>query len=122
MAMCRGWGQAMQEYGLANDMPFYRPQNVQAQVHAAVAFARHKKRLSTHACTASVGPGSSNMVTGAALATVNRIPVLLLPSDYFANRIPDPVLQQVEHPTEHDVSINDMFPSCKPFFYAYHTP
>ncbi len=111
-----GLGQAMQEYGLANDMPFYRPQNEQAQVHTAVAFARHKKRLSTFACTASVGPGSSNMLTGAALATINRIPVLLLPSDYFANRIPDPVLQQVEHPSEHDVSINDMFRPVSRFF------
>ena len=61
------------------------------------------------ACAASVGPGSSNMVTGAAVATVNRLPVLLLPSDYFANRVPDPVLQQVEHPSEHDLSINDIF-------------
>ncbi len=111
-----GLGQAMQEYGLPNDMPFYRPQNEQAQVHTAVAFARHKKRLSTFACTASVGPGSSNMLTGAALATINRIPVLLLPSDYFANRIPDPVLQQVEHPSEHDVSINDMFRPVSRFF------
>ena len=111
-----GLGQAMQEYGLKHDMPFYRPQNEQAQVHTAVAYARHKNRLSTMAVTASVGPGSSNMITGAALATVNRIPVLLLPSDYFANRIPDPVLQQVEHPSEHDVSINDCFRPVSRFF------
>ena len=111
-----GVGQAMQEYGLDCGLPFYRPQNEQAQVHTAVAYARHCNRLSTFACTASVGPGSSNMVTGAALATVNRIPVLLLPSDYFANRIPDPVLQQVEHPTEHDVSINDIFRPVSRFF------
>ena len=111
-----GLGQAMQEYGLRHDLPFYRPQNEQAQVHTAVAYARHMNRLSTFACTASVGPGSSNMVTGAALATINRIPVLLLPSDYFANRIPDPVLQQVEHPTEHDVSINDIFRPVSRFF------
>lgn len=111
-----GLGQAMQEYGLANELPFYRPQNEQAQVHTAVAYARHRNRLSTFACTASVGPGSSNMVTGAALATVNRIPVLLLPSDYFANRIPDPVLQQVEHPIEHDVSVNDIFRPVSRFF------
>ena len=111
-----GVGQAMQEYGLDCGMPFYRPQNEQAQVHTAVAYARHLNRLSTFACTASVGPGSSNMVTGAALATVNRIPVLLLPSDYFANRIPDPVLQQLEHPTEHDVSINDIFRPVSRFF------
>ena len=111
-----GLGQAMQEYGLENDMPFYRPQNEQAQVHAAIAYARHKRRLSAQACTASVGPGSSNMITGAALATVNRIPVLLLPSDYFANRLPDPVLQQVEHPTEHDLSVNDCFRPVSKFF------
>ncbi len=111
-----GVGQAMQEYGLDCGLPFYRPQNEQAQVHTAVAYARHLNRLSTFACTASVGPGSSNMVTGAALATVNRIPVLLLPSDYFANRIPDPVLQQLEHPTEHDVSINDIFRPVSRFF------
>ena len=111
-----GLGQAMQEYGLKNDMPFYRPQNEQAQVHAAVAYARHKNRTSTLACTASVGPGSSNMVTGAALATINRVPVLLLASDYFANRIPDPVLQQLEHMLEHDVSINDIFRPVSKFF------
>ena len=111
-----GLGQAMQEYGLANDMPFYRPQNEQAQVHTAVAYARHLNRLSTFACTASVGPGSTNMITGAALATINRLPVLLLPSDYFANRLPDPVLQQVEHPTEHDVSVNDAFRPVSRFF------
>ena len=111
-----GLGQAMEEYGLAVDMPFYRPQNEQAQVHTAVAYARHLNRLSTFACTASVGPGSSNMITGAALATINRLPVLLLPSDYFANRLPDPVLQQVEHPTEHDVSVNDAFRPVSRFF------
>ncbi len=111
-----GLGQAMQEYGLANNMPFFRPQNEQAQVHASVAFARHKNRTSTFACTASIGPGSSNMLTGAALATINRIPVLLLPSDYFANRIPDPVLQQLEHTQEHDVSVNDAFRPLSKFF------
>ena len=115
-----GVGQAMQEYGLDCGLPFYRPQNEQAQVHTAVAYARHLNRLSTFACTASVGPGSSNMVTGAALATVNRIPVLLLPSDYFANRIPDPVLQQLEHPTEHDVSIQRHLPPGEPLFHAHH--
>lgn len=111
-----GLGQGMQEYGRKLELPFYRPQNEQAQVHAAVAFARHNNRLSTMACTASVGPGSSNMVTGAALATVNRIPVLILPSDYFANRIPDPVLQQVEHPSEHDTSVNDIFRPVSRFY------
>jgi 3D-(3,5/4)-trihydroxycyclohexane-1,2-dione acylhydrolase (decyclizing) len=111
-----GLGQALHEVGPEVDMPFYRPQNEQAQVHAAVAYARHKNRMSTFACIASVGPGSSNMITGAALATINRLPVLILPSDYFANRIPDPVLQQVEHPTEHDLSINDAFRPVSRFF------
>ena len=110
-----GLGQALAETD-PTVMPFYRPQNEQGQVHLAAAFARHKDRLSTFACTASVGPGSSNMVTGAALATINRLPVLLLPSDFFANRIPDPVLQGLEHPTEHDVSINDIFRPVSRFY------
>ena len=110
-----GLGQALAETDPAV-MPFYRPQNEQGQVHLAAAYARHKNRLSTFACTASVGPGSSNMVTGAALATINRLPVLLLPSDFFANRIPDPVLQGLEHPTEHDVSINDIFRPVSRFY------
>ena len=111
-----GLGQAAQEYGEVWNMPFYRPQNEQAQVHIAAAYARHKDRLATFACTASVGPGSSNMVTGAALATINRLPVLLLPSDIFANRVPDPVLQGLEHPTEHDASVNDIFRPVSRFY------
>lgn len=111
-----GLGQALHEYGEALDMPFHRPQNEQAQVHLAAAYARHADRLSTYACTASVGPGSTNMVTGAALATVNRLPVLLLPSDFFANRIPDPVLQQIEHGSEHDSSVNDVFRPVSRFY------
>jgi 3D-(3,5/4)-trihydroxycyclohexane-1,2-dione acylhydrolase (decyclizing) len=111
-----GLGQALHEIGAEVGMPYYRPQNEQAQVHLAAAYARHHNRLSTYACTASVGPGSTNMVTGAALATVNRLPVLLLPSDFFANRIPDPVLQQIEHPTEHDLSVNDIFRPVSRFY------
>ncbi|HNQ98967.1 MAG TPA: thiamine pyrophosphate-binding protein, partial [Trueperaceae bacterium] len=88
-----GLGQALQELGPEVDMRAYRPQNEQAMVHAAAAFAKHTDRLQTLACTASIGPGSTNMLTGAAGATINRLPVLLFPSDYFANRIPDPVLQ-----------------------------
>lgn len=117
-----GLGQAAHEYGQAWEMPFYRPQNEQAQVHAAAAFARHQRRLSTMACTASIGPGSSNMLTGAALATINRLPVLLLPSDYFASRIPDPALQQLEHPSEHDVSVNDAFRPVSRFFARIQRP
>ncbi|ADI14355.1 3D-(3,5/4)-trihydroxycyclohexane-1,2-dione acylhydrolase (decyclizing) [Truepera radiovictrix] len=110
-----GLGQALQELG-PEVMPFYRPQNEQGGVHVAAAFARHKSRLATFACTASVGPGSTNMLTGAALATINRLPVLLLPSDHFANRLPDPVLQGLEHPTEHDLSVNDCFRPVSRFY------
>ena len=111
-----GLGQALEELGDAEQMPYYRPQNEQAQVHVAAAFARHRNRLQAYACTASVGPGSLNMITGAADATVNRIPVLLLPSDAFANRVPDPVLQQIEHPTERDTTANDAFRPVSRFF------
>ncbi len=111
-----GLGQALEELGAAEAMPFYRSQNEQAQVHIATAFAKHLNRLQAFACTSSVGPGALNMVTGAAVATVNRIPVLLFPSDYFANRAPDPVLQQVEHPIERDVSVNDAFRPVSRYF------
>ena len=95
---------------------FYRPQHEQGMVHIATAFAKHRNRLSTFACTTSIGPGALNMVTGAGVATVNRLPVLLLPSDYFANRVPDPVLQQIEHPVERDVSASDAFRPVSRFF------
>src|SRR5258707_8276090 len=85
-------------------------------VHISAAFAKHRNRLSTFACTTSIGPGALNMVTGAGVATVNRLPVLLLPSDYFANRVPDPVLQQIEHPNERDVSASDAFRPVSRFF------
>jgi 3D-(3,5/4)-trihydroxycyclohexane-1,2-dione acylhydrolase (decyclizing) len=111
-----GFGQALEELGDAEEMPYYRPQNEQAQVHLATAFARQADRLRAYACTSSVGPGALNMVTGAATATVNRIPVLLLPSDYFANRSVDPVLQQIEHPVERDASANDAFRTVSRFF------
>ncbi len=111
-----GLGQALEELGDSENMPFYKPQNEQAQVHLATAFARHANRLRAYACTSSVGPGALNMVTGAATATVNRIPVLLLPSDYFANRAPDPVLQQIEHPVERDTSANDAFRPVSRYF------
>lgn len=111
-----GLGQALEEYGNAVGLPTYRPQNEQAMVHAAAAYAKHTGRTSTFACTASIGPGSLNMITAAAGATVNRLPVLLFPSDYFAGRIPDPVLQQLEHPVEHDASVNDAFRVVSRFF------
>jgi 3D-(3,5/4)-trihydroxycyclohexane-1,2-dione acylhydrolase (decyclizing) len=111
-----GIGQALEELGDEVGMRYYRPQNEQAQVHLAAAYAKHKNRLQTFACISSIGPGATNMVTGAAQATVNRLPVLLFPSDYFANRLPDPVLQQVEHPVEHDVSANDAFRPVSRYF------
>ncbi len=111
-----GLGQALEEYGDQLDMPTYRPQNEQAMVHTAAAYAKHTNRRSTFACTASIGPGSTNMLTAAAGATINRLPVLLLPSDYFANTLPNPVLQQLEHPIEMDSSVNDAFRLVSKFY------
>ncbi|MFC4555719.1 3D-(3,5/4)-trihydroxycyclohexane-1,2-dione acylhydrolase (decyclizing) [Georgenia faecalis] len=91
------------------ELPFYLARNEQSMVHAAVAYARTSDRMRMFACAASIGPGSTNMLTGAALATVDRIPVLLLPSDTFASRASDPVLQQLEDPRTGDVSVNDAF-------------
>ncbi|GAA3343727.1 3D-(3,5/4)-trihydroxycyclohexane-1,2-dione acylhydrolase (decyclizing) [Amorphoplanes nipponensis] len=97
-------------------MPYHLARNEQAMVHAAVGYARMRNRLSAMACTASIGPGSTNMLTGAALATVNRIPVLLLPSDVFATRVAAPVLQELEDPRGYDVSVNDAFRPLSRFF------
>src|SRR5437764_278169 len=97
-------------------MTFHRPQNEQGMVHAAAAYAKMKNRLQTFACTSSIGPGATNMVTGAAMATVNRLPVLLLPGDIFASRRPDPVLQQLEYPLSMDVSVNDAFIPVSRYF------
>jgi 3D-(3,5/4)-trihydroxycyclohexane-1,2-dione acylhydrolase (decyclizing) len=102
-----GVGQALQQY--SGDLTYYQARNEQAMVHAAAAYARQKNRLQTLACTSSIGPGATNMVTGAALATINRLPVLLLPGDVFATRRPDPVLQQLEAPHDGDLSVNDCF-------------
>jgi 3D-(3,5/4)-trihydroxycyclohexane-1,2-dione acylhydrolase (decyclizing) len=106
-----GVGQALLEAHATGsaDLPYYLARNEQAMVHAAVGFARMRNRLQALACTASIGPGSTNMVTGAALATINRIPVLLLPSDYFATRAASPLLQELEDPRSFDVSVNDAF-------------
>src|SRR3712207_7366978 len=98
-----GIGQALEEVG--QDLTYYRPQNEQAMVHTSTAYAKMKNRLQTFACTSSIGPGATNMITRAATATVNRIPVLLLPGDIFASRRPDPVLQQLEYPLSLDVKI-----------------
>nr|MBA3585937.1 3D-(3,5/4)-trihydroxycyclohexane-1,2-dione acylhydrolase (decyclizing) [Gemmatimonadota bacterium] len=102
-----GVGQALLEY--EDDLTYYQSRNEQAMVHTATAYARQKNRLQTFACTSSIGPGATNMVTGAALATINRLPVLLLPGDVFASRGPDPVLQQLEAPHDGDLSVNDAF-------------
>jgi len=102
-----GLGQALEEMG--QELPYYRPQNEQAMVHTSAAYAKMKNRLETFACTSSVGPGATNMVTGAATATVNRLPVLLLPGDTFASRLPHPVLQQLEHPLMRETTVNDAF-------------
>ncbi|WP_442890782.1 3D-(3,5/4)-trihydroxycyclohexane-1,2-dione acylhydrolase (decyclizing) [Congregicoccus parvus] len=110
-----GLGQALEEHG-GNSLPYLQAKNEQAMVHAAIAFAKTRRRLGTLACTSSVGPGATNMVTGAATATVNRLPVLLLPGDVFANRRPAPVLQQLEHPASGDTSVNDCFRPVSRFF------
>ena len=109
-----GIGQALVEY--ADDMPYHQGRNEQAMVHAAVGYARQSNRLSTHAVTTSIGPGATNLVTGAALATVNHLPVLLLPGDVFAARPADPVLQQLEVPYAGDVSVNDSLRPVSRYF------
>jgi 3D-(3,5/4)-trihydroxycyclohexane-1,2-dione acylhydrolase (decyclizing) len=107
-----GVGQALSEH--PELLTYYQARNEQAMVHTASAFARQRNRLSTLACTTSIGPGATNMLTGAAAATVNRLPVLLLPGDAFASRRPDPVLQQLEVPWRGDMTVNDCFqPVCK---------
>ena len=102
-----GIGQALDQLG--GPLRYYQCRNEQAMVHTAAAFAKMSNRLRTLACTTSIGPGATNMVTGAAGATINRLPVLLLPGDIFANRVPAPVLQQLESPQTQDVSVNDCF-------------
>ena len=109
-----GLGQALYEYG--GDLPYYQPCNEQSMVHTASGFAKANYRLATMACTSSIGPGATNMVTGAATATINRLPVLLLVSDYYATRYQGPVLQQLEHPISADVSVNDCLRPVSRFF------
>lgn len=109
-----GLGQALEQGGGA--LPYYQTRNEQSMVHTAAGFARAMRRTQTLACTSSIGPGATNMVTGAATATINRMPVLLLPSDYYATRHQGPVLQQLEHPAAADVSVNDCFRPVSRFF------
>src|SRR5258706_4274898 len=101
-----GIGQALQQMP---ELRYYQARNEQAMVHTAAAFAKTKNRLQTLVCTSSIGPGATNMVTGAATATINRLPVLLLPGDTFARRNVAPVLQQLEYEHSQDISVNDCF-------------
>ena len=104
--MIAGIGEALQQ---EKDFRYYQSRNEQAMVHTAAAFAKAKNRLQTFVCVSSIGPGATNMITGAAAATINRIPVLLLPGDIFARRNVAPVLQQLESEHSQDVSVNDCF-------------
>src|SRR5215212_6300365 len=110
-----GIGPALEE-DAGRSLSFHQPKNEQSMVHAAIGYARANNLLSTLACTASIGPGSTNLLTGAATATVNRVPVLLLPSDTFANRRQGPVMQALEHSLEADLTVNDAFRPLSAFF------
>jgi 3D-(3,5/4)-trihydroxycyclohexane-1,2-dione acylhydrolase (decyclizing) len=115
-----GLGQALFER--PDLLTYHQARNEQAMVHTAVGYARMRDRLQTFACTASIGPGATNMVTGAALATINRIPVLLLPGDVFAARVANPVLQELEDPRSYDVSVNDAFRPVSRFWDRINRP
>src|SRR5882757_5898276 len=104
------------ESGLTAHLPYHLARNEQGMVHASVGYSRMRNRLQAMACTASIGPGSTNMLTGAALATTNRIPVLLLASEIFATRVSSPVLQELELPSGYDISVNDAFRPLSRFF------
>lgn len=109
-----GMGEAL--HGVRDRLPTYRAHNEQGMAHAAIAFAKASRRRRMMACTTSIGPGATNMVTAAAVAHVNRLPVLLLPGDVFANRRPDPVLQQIESFVDGTVSANDCFRPVSRYF------
>jgi 3D-(3,5/4)-trihydroxycyclohexane-1,2-dione acylhydrolase (decyclizing) len=110
-----GLGAALEEEP-GRELAFHQPKTEQGMVHAAIGYARASDLLSTLACTASIGPGSTNLLTGAATATVSRVPVLLLPSDSWANRRPEPVMQSLEHPGQADVTVNDAFRPLSAYF------
>ncbi|MBT6725674.1 MAG: 3D-(3,5/4)-trihydroxycyclohexane-1,2-dione acylhydrolase (decyclizing) [Deltaproteobacteria bacterium] len=109
-----GLSQALVEYG--QELPYHKPCNEQSMVHAATGFTRAKRRKATMACTTSIGPGATNMITGAATATICRIPVLLLPSDYYASRYGGTVLQDIDHLSSEDMSVTDTFRVVSRFF------
>ncbi|HTT26988.1 MAG TPA: 3D-(3,5/4)-trihydroxycyclohexane-1,2-dione acylhydrolase (decyclizing) [Solirubrobacteraceae bacterium] len=115
-----GLGQALHQYRQL--LPYHPARNEQGMVHIATGYARQRNRLGTFACTTSVGPGATNMVTGAALATINRLPVLLLPGDTFATRTPHPVLQMLEVPHDATVSVNDCFRPVSRFYERVERP
>jgi 3D-(3,5/4)-trihydroxycyclohexane-1,2-dione acylhydrolase (decyclizing) len=115
-----GIGQALLEAGDA--LRYHQARNEQAMVHAAAGYARMRNRLSTLACTTSIGPGATNMVTGAAGATINRLPVLLLPGDVFATRVANPVLQELEDARSYDVSVNDCLAPVSKFWDRVNRP
>ncbi|WP_332644761.1 3D-(3,5/4)-trihydroxycyclohexane-1,2-dione acylhydrolase (decyclizing) [Aeromicrobium sp.] len=120
-----GVGQALLERELSGEpshLRYFQGRNEQAMVHASVAYARQRDRLAAMAVTASVGPGATNMITGAALATINRLPVLLLPGDTFATKVANPVLQELEDPANGDVSVNDAFRPVSAYFDRVHRP
>jgi len=109
-----GLGEALLAH--ADQLRYHPARNEQGMVHAAVGYARMKNRLGAFACTSSIGPGATNMLTGAAVATINRLPVLLLPGDVFSTHLPDPVLQQLENTSAGDVSVNDCFRPVSRYF------
>ena len=116
-----GLGQALMQMqseveGDVEALRYFQCRDEQAMVHPAVGFSRLRSRLQTMACTSSVGPGATNLVTGAALATINRIPVLLLSGDVFATRSSDTVLQQLESPRGHDISVSNTLRPVSVFF------
>jgi len=109
-----GMGQALSDY--EEQLPTFRGHSEQGMVHTAIAYAKANNRQRMMACTSSIGPGATNMITSAALAHVNRLPVLLLPGDYFASRTPDPVLQQLEDFSDPTISVNDCFKPVSRYF------
>jgi 3D-(3,5/4)-trihydroxycyclohexane-1,2-dione acylhydrolase (decyclizing) len=109
-----GLGDAIEQAGTR--LPYHQARNEQSMVHAAIGYAKARRRRSALACTSSIGPGATNMVTGAATATINRLPVLLLPGDAYASRRQGNVLQQVEHPVSLDITVNDCFRPVSRFF------
>ena len=114
-----GIGEALR---INRDFQYFQCRNEQAMAHTAVAYAKVLNRMSTFVCTSSIGPGATNMVTGAALATINRLPVLLLPGDLFAGRSNMPVLQQLESGQTQEISVNDCFKPVSAFWDRINRP